>query len=342
MLSCPIPLARYPRVLLAHGGGGKLMHQLINDMIVPAFAQTLCESHDAAVLPASHKPLAFTADSFVVSPLFFPGGDIGSLAIYGTVNDLCMSGAVPQYLSVSFILEEGLEMSQLWQIVQSMAQAARELDVSLVTGDTKVVERQRGDGIYINTSGIGVIHHTQHIGPSSIAGGDAIIVSGDLGRHGIAVLAGREGLAFETQILSDAAPLNLIIAALLAADLEIHCLRDITRGGLAAVMNELAYGRAVDFIIEDDLLPVSDAVAAACEMLGFDPVNVACEGRFVMLLPQAQAEKAVQLMSTQSLGTGAAIIGRAMAGTGKALRNSALGIARPLEFHQGELLPRIC
>lgn len=346
MLSCPISLERYPRVLMAHGGGGKLMHQLIQEMIVPAFDQTLCEQHDAAVLPPLNGEIAFTSDTFVVSPLFFVGGDIGSLSVYGTVNDLCMSGATPKYLSASFILEEGLEMSLLWRIIQSMAVASRELGIPIVTGDTKVVEKNHGDGIYINTSGIGVKEHGRRIGPASIQVGDAIIVSGDLGRHGIAIMTAREGLTMETEIGSDSAPLNNIVGKLLDTELDIHCMRDITRGGLAAVLNELvdlgARASEINMVIDEKMIPVDDSVNAVCEILGLDPINIACEGRFVLILPEFDARQALDILNHEAPDNHAAIIGNVVAGEGSVYRRNSLGVLRAVDFHLGELLPRIC
>ncbi|MEI6514075.1 MAG: hydrogenase expression/formation protein HypE, partial [bacterium] len=230
---CPIPISQYPNVLLAHGGGGKLMHNLIEQMFMASFGgEALGERHDSAVLNVEAGRLAFTTDSYVVRPLFFPGGNIGSLAVYGTVNDLSMAGARPLYISVGMILEEGLPMETLWQIVQNLQAAAKEAGVQIVTGDTKVVDRGKGDGIFINTAGIGVIEHEISIAPKNVRLGDVILVNGDIGRHGMAIMAVREGLEFETSIESDAAPLNGIVQELLKAGIEIHCMRDITRGGL--------------------------------------------------------------------------------------------------------------
>ncbi|MEB3228402.1 MAG: hydrogenase expression/formation protein HypE, partial [Synechocystis sp.] len=240
-LVCPLPLDRYPHVLLAHGGGGRLMQQLLNQVFLPTFGTSPENSHDAQVFSVPPgKNLAFTTDSYVINPLFFPGGDIGSLAIHGTVNDLAMAGATPRYLSVGFILEEGLPMETLWQVAQSMQRAAEHCGVKILTGDTKVVERGKGDGLFINTSGIGVIDHDQTIHPRQVQPGDRLIVSGDLGRHGMAIMAVREGLEFETTIESDSAPVYREIAALLNAQIPIHCLRDLTRGGLASAVNEIA------------------------------------------------------------------------------------------------------
>ncbi|MBV5261580.1 hydrogenase expression/formation protein HypE [Synechococcus moorigangaii CMS01] len=346
-LTCPIPLQNIPHVLLAHGGGGKLMQDLIDKMFAVAFGTT-CTAHDAATVEMPAGKLAFTTDSYVVQPLFFPGGDIGKLAIYGTVNDLAMAGARPLYFSVGFILEEGLPLETLWQVVISMQQAAQAVGVQIVTGDTKVVERGKGDGLFINTSGIGVIESGLKIQPKAIAPGDVILVSGDLGRHGIAIMAHREGLAFETAIESDCAPLVAPVQALLKAGLEIHCLRDITRGGLAAVLNELAIAAGSQFKVVGKQIPVVAAVQAACEIFGFDPVHLANEGRFVVILPAARAAEGlailqgynpnarqIGLVTTQSCGEQDLAIAPVI------LEND-FGIARILERPSGEQLPRIC
>ena len=289
-LTCPIPLQQYPRILMAHGGGGKLMEQLIQ-MFLTAFGTVDTVQHDAVTLQLTGNKIAFTTDSYVVNPLFFPGGDIGSLAINGTVNDLAMAGARPLYLSVSFILEEGLEMATLWQVVQSMQQAAAIAKVQIVTGDTKVVDRGKGDGIFINTTGVGVIEHNQAIAPQSVKPGDLLLINGDLARHGIAIMAVREGLEFETTIESDSAPLADLVLELLAADIEIHCLRDLTRGGLASVLNEIAMAAKVGIEIDQNLIPIREDVQGACEILGFDPLYVANEGRLVAFIPQEYSDR---------------------------------------------------
>jgi hydrogenase expression/formation protein HypE len=236
--ACPVPLQQYPHVLLAHGGGGRLMHQLIGKMFLAAFRNPLLDTqHDSTVVDLTGKKLAFTTDSYVVRPLIFPGGDIGSLAVHGTVNDLAMSGARPLYLSAAFIIEEGLPMETLWKITCSMQEAAQRCGVQIITGDTKVVDKGKGDGLFINTTGIGVIEHEQTIAPQNVQPGDAVLVSGDLGRHGMAIMAVREGLQFESTIESDSAPVHEIVLKMLKAGIEIHCLRDLTRGGLASALN---------------------------------------------------------------------------------------------------------
>ncbi len=249
-ISCPIPINQYPKILLAHGGGGKLMNQLIEKMFLAAFGSSGDGApHDSVVLQCPQSRLAFTTDSYVVHPLFFPGGDIGSMAVYGTVNDLAMSGAFPAYLSAGFIIEEGLPMDILWRVVQSMKKAADRTGVRIVTGDTKVVEKGKGDGIFINTAGVGFLEHNQRIHPSMIQQGDAVIVNGDIGRHGIAIMAQREGLAFESNIESDSAPLAGLVKELLLNNIEIHCLRDLTRGGMSSALNEIAASAKVSIAI---------------------------------------------------------------------------------------------
>jgi hydrogenase expression/formation protein HypE len=307
---CPVPIQQYPRVLLAHGGGGKLTHQLIEKMFLPSFKSRLLDArHDGAVVDIDAARLAFTTDSYVIHPLFFPGGDIGSLAVNGTVNDLAMCGAKPLYLSAGLILEEGFPMEDLWNVVRSMKRAAEEAGVELVTGDTKVVDRGKGDGVFINTAGIGVLEHDVVISPASVRVGDRIILSGDVGRHGIAIMAVREGLAFESKIESDCAAVSGLVAELLRAGIEIHCMRDLTRGGLASALVEIAEAAGVHFRIEEAAVPVMENVRGACEMLGLDPLYVANEGRFVCFVAAEAAERALALMRAHPLGSGATIIG---------------------------------
>lgn len=343
-LSCPIPINDYPNVLLAHGGGGRLMHQLIEKMFVPAFNNTLLESrHDGAVFNWESGKLAFTTDSYVVQPLFFPGGDIGTLSIYGTVNDLAMCGAQPLYLSAGFILEEGLPMETLWRVVQSLQRAATHANVQLVTGDTKVVDRGKGDGIFINTAGIGVITHDLVISPASVKPGDLVLVNGDLGRHGIAIMAMREGLAFESTIESDCAPLADLVQTLLTANIEIHCLRDLTRGGLASALNEIAETARLQINLEEKNIPVREDVHGACEILGLDPLYIANEGRFIAFVPPAEAERALRVMRAHPLGEGACIIGEVKKeSSGLVTMTSVIGANRIVDMLSGEQLPRIC
>ncbi|MGL4618687.1 hydrogenase expression/formation protein HypE [Chroococcidiopsis sp.] len=344
ILSCPIPIDKYPRVLLAHGGGGRLMHQLISQMFLATFSHSDRAPHDAAEIHLTSHRIAFTTDSYVVQPLFFPGGDIGMLAVNGTVNDLAMSGARPLYLSAGFILEEGLSMETLWRVVQSMQQAAQTANVQIVTGDTKVVDKGKGDGIFINTAGVGIIEHDQAIAPQSIQPGDVLLLNGDLGRHGIAIMTQREGLAFETTIESDAAPLASLVLKLLEAELEIHCLRDLTRGGLSSALNEIAQAACVKIEIDESAIPISEEVQGACEILGFDPLYVANEGRFVAFVPPEFAQKAIKIMRSHPLGKSAQIIGSVTERkiSGFVTMKSKIGAQRIVDMLSGEQLPRIC
>jgi hydrogenase expression/formation protein HypE len=341
---CPVPIDRYPNVMLAHGGGGKLMHQLIESLFLPLFNNPLLASrHDGAVLDWGARRLAFTTDSYVVRPLFFPGGDIGTLAVNGTVNDLAMCGARPLYLSAGFILEEGFPMAALRRIVESMSRAASGAAVQLVTGDTKVVDRGKGDGVYINTAGIGIVQANRSIAPASVKPGDAVLLSGDIGRHGMAIMAVREGLAFESTIESDCASVARLVMALLDAGVEIHCLRDLTRGGLASALVEIAEAARLHIGIHEKAIPVREDVRAACEILGFDPLYVANEGRFVAFMPAREAERALALMRAHPLGTGADLIGSVAAEpAGLVTMRSTIGASRIVDMLSGEQLPRIC
>ncbi len=364
-INCPFPIQQYPHVLLAHGGGGKLMQQLIEQMFTKAFGPKPASGlHDSIVLnlPANKldsrfrgndndingnykgtSKIAFTTDSFVVTPLFFPGGDIGTLAVNGTVNDLAMSGARPLYLSLGFIIEEGLAMETLWRIVQSIKKAADSAQVKIVTGDTKVVDRGKGDGIYINTSGIGIIEHDLSIVPTRIQAGDAILINGDVGRHGIAVMATREGLDFETTIVSDCAALNNIVSLLIQAGIDIHCMRDLTRGGLASALNEIAKDASRTIQINEASVPVEEQVASACEIMGFDPLYVANEGRFIAFVPESQASKSLEILQSHPLGQGACRIGEVLKETRPLVTlKSFIGASRILDMISGQQLPRIC
>jgi hydrogenase expression/formation protein HypE len=342
--ACPVPLSDYPRVLLAHGGGGKLMHDLIGKLIVPGFDNPLLRrQHDSAVLSAGAQKIAFTTDSYVVRPMKFPGGDLGSLAVHGTINDLAMSGARPLCVSAAFIIEEGLSMDILRDMVRSMRQAADACGAPIVTGDTKVVDKGKGDGLFINTAGIGLIGHTLDIHPSSIQPGDAILVSGDLGRHGMAIMAVREGLEFESSIESDSAPVWDIVRALIEGGVRVRCLRDITRGGLTSVLNEISEASGRILQIDEALTPVRPDVRAACEILGFDPLQVACEGRFAAFVPAVEAEKSIEIMRWFEHGRGACRVGEVTAQQGKrVLLKSVIGPNRILDMSSGEQLPRIC
>ncbi|MBN1810946.1 MAG: hydrogenase expression/formation protein HypE [Anaerolineae bacterium] len=333
-------------IRLAHGAGGRMMADLIRDTFAPPLDnEYLRQMADSAVLPFDICNLKFavSTDSFVVRPLFFPGGDIGSLAVHGTVNDVAMSGARPLWLTAGFILEEGLEMDVLERVVRSMAEAARQAGVLVVAGDTKVVEKGHGDGIYINTAGVGVVMEGVEVGPDRARPGDVVLLSGTVGDHGIAVLSQREGLAFETELVSDSAPLNGLVEALLAAAPHTHCLRDATRGGLAAALNELAETSQVGIEIEETAVPVRPAVAAACELLGFDPLTVANEGKLVAFVPPEEAEAALDALRAHPLGQEAARIGTITEEhPGLVLVQTGIGGRRVVDMPLGELLPRIC
>ena len=343
-LTCPVPLPAGDRILLAHGGGGKLTNQLIDSVFVPAFSNPALDArHDGAAVTAGGARLAFTTDGYVVRPLIFPGGNIGDLAVNGTVNDLAMCGARPLYLSAAFILEEGLEMETLQTVVASMKKAADAAGVALVTGDTKVVDRGSADRMFVTTAGVGLIEDGRAISPQAVAPGDAVIVSGDLGAHGIAVLSVREGLAFETEIESDTAPLWEPVQALFAAGVEVHCLRDLTRGGLASALNEIATARGVGIAIEELGIPVREAVRGACELLGLDPLYVANEGRFVAFVPAAEAERAVDVLRALPVTRGATVAGCVTAeDPGMVVLESRIGGRRVVDMLSGEQLPRIC
>ncbi len=342
-LNCPTPLAADAAISLAHGSGGALTHQLLEQLILPAFHNPMLDArHDGAVLEFDGIRLAFSTDSYVVQPLFFPGGNIGDLAINGTVSDLAMCGATPRYLSAGLILEEGFPMEQLERIISSMQVAAKQADVELVTGDTKVVEKGCGDGVFINTSGIGIIEGNTSISPARIEKGDLIILSGDLGRHGIAVMAAREGLDFGVTIASDTAPLSLPVLSLLAAGIDLHCLRDLTRGGLATALVEVAGTAQADFTIEERAIPVSEPVRGACEVLGLDPLYVANEGRFIAWVKAAEAEQVLEILHGHPLGAGACIIGQVTEGRGTVTMETHIGGKRAIDMLSGEQLPRIC
>jgi hydrogenase expression/formation protein HypE len=342
--SCPTPLSQYEQVLLAHGGGGRLMHQLLERVFLSAFRNPWLETgHDAAVLEVGAARVAFTTDSYVVRPLFFPGGSIGTLAVNGTVNDLAMAGARPIALSAGFIIEEGLPMDTLRRVVASMQEAASAVGVPIVTGDTKVVDRGKGDGVFINTAGVGVVEHTLSIQPRSVRAGDVVILSGDIGRHGMAIMAVREGLQFESAIESDCAPLAAPVLSLLDGAVEVHCLRDVTRGGLASALNEIAATARVGITVDERQVPVREDVRGACEILGFDPMYVANEGRFVAFVPAAQAARAVDLLRGHAVCADARVVARvAERDAGLVVLRSLLGSTRVLDMLSGEQLPRIC
>lgn len=342
--SCPIPISDYPQILLAHGGGGKLTHQLIQRMFSAEFSNPLLEPlHDGAVFTIGQSRFAFSTDSYVVNPIVFPGGDIGDLAVNGTVNDLAMCGAKPLYLAAGFIIEEGLPMEDLWRIVLSMKAAAERAGVLLVTGDTKVVDRGKGDKIFINTSGLGVIEPGVVIAPSMAKPGDDIILSGPIALHGIAVMSVREGLAFETEVTSDTAPLNALVASMLAAGKGVHVLRDPTRGGLASALNEIAESAQLGVEIVDAAIPVPDQVRGACEILGLDPLYVANEGKLIAFVDPSDTAAVIGAMKRHSVGSEAVVIGQAVARhPGTVILRSRIGGSRVVDMLSGEQLPRIC
>ena len=331
------------KILLAHGSGGKLAHDLVEGIFLKALANPLlAKLDDSAVFDFSGR-LAFTTDSYVVSPIFFPGGDIGKLAVYGTVNDLAMSGAKPLYLSLSFIIEEGLPQGELSQVVDSIQKAAQEAEVEIVTGDTKVVHRGSADKLFINTAGVGIIPEGVDISGSNAIPGDKVILSGTIGDHGIAVLSQREGLTFSTQLESDCAPLGGLVAEMLAASRNIHCLRDPTRGGLATTLNELAKQSKVSIRIQEEKIPIRDEVLAACEMLGFDPLYVANEGKLVAIVLPEDADKVLKAMRETHYGKEAAVIGEVRAEhPGRVVMKTCLGSSRIIDMLVGDMLPRIC
>lgn len=342
--SCPVPLRNQPNIVLGHGGGGKLSAELVEHLFLPAFRNEQLEQlGDAAVFQLNGSRLAMSTDSFVVRPLFFPGGNIGELAVNGTVNDLSMSGARPLYLSTGFIIEEGLPLATLARVVDSMAAAANKAGVALITGDTKVVDKGHGDGLYINTSGIGLVPSGLNIGANQARPGDVVLLSGTIGDHGMAVMSVREGLQFDTTIESDTAALNGLVAAMLAVTPEIHVLRDPTRGGVASSLNEIARSSQVGIRLDENKIPVNGAVRSACELLGMDPIYVANEGKLLAIVPPQQAEAVLQAMRHHPLGQQAAIIGEVVSRhPGVLVAQTGIGGTRVIAMQVGEQLPRIC
>lgn len=342
---CPVPLVHDKRIVMGHGSGGRMSQDLIRGLFLPPFDNpALNKGNDAGVVPVgSGERLAISTDSHVVSPLFFPGGDIGRLAVCGTVNDVAMMGARPLYLTAGFILEEGLEVDLLSQVVQSMKKAATEAGVQIVAGDTKVVEKGKADGLFISSSGVGVVPKGVLIGGERAGPGDVVILSGPMGDHGIAVLAARGDLGFETDVVSDVAPLNHLVAAIVAASAQIHVLRDPTRGGVASTLNEIAQQSGVSILLDEESLPVRPAVYAACEMLGFDPLYIANEGKMLAIVGEQDAEKVLDVMRAQRYGEEAVIIGRVREEPeGRVLMRTAIGGLRVVDTLAGEMLPRIC
>lgn len=342
---CAPPLTHNEQIVMGHGAGGRMSHQLIRKAFVTAFQNTALNAGDDAALvePGLHQKLSISTDAHVVSPLFFPGGDIGKLAVCGTVNDVAMLGAKPLYLTAGFILEEGLPMDMLERVVESMRLAAEEAGVQIVAGDTKVVQKGKADGMYITTAGVGVVREGVNVSGANAKPGDVVILSGSIGDHGIAVLGARGELAFESSLQSDVAPLNHLIAAMLDACPNIHVLRDPTRGGLATTLNEIAVQSNVGILLKEETIPVHPEVNAACEMLGFDPLYVANEGKLVAIVPQEEAEKVLAVMKSTKYGESAVVIGEVFAEPkSRVLLKTTLGSTRVVDMLAGEMLPRIC
>jgi hydrogenase expression/formation protein HypE len=342
--TCPAPLTTYTEVLLGHGSGGKLSAELMRDVFLPALKNPILEKlDDQAIVEVNGMRLAFTTDSFVVKPLIFRGGDIGSLAVHGTINDLAMGGAIPLFLSAAFVIEEGLSIETLRRVVESMARAAREAGVPVVTGDTKVVEKGKGDGLFINTSGVGLVRDGVRLSANQARPGDHILLSGTVGDHGIAIMAEREGLEFETPLESDSAALHTLVAAMLEASADIRCLRDPTRGGLSSTLNEIATASKVGMMLEEDAIPIREEVRGACEMLGLDPLYVANEGKLVAIVAPEAADAVLDAMRRHPLGRRAAIIGTVTeAHPGLVALRTAFGTTRVVDMLSGGQLPRIC
>jgi hydrogenase expression/formation protein HypE len=342
--ACPLPISKYEQIVLGHGSGGRLTSELITRLFLPAFpGEVLAALEDQATVRAGSARLAITTDGFVVKPLFFPGGDIGKLAVHGTVNDLAVGGAQPLFLAAAFILEEGLPIADLQRIVTSMRAACEEAGVQLVTGDTKVVDRGKGDQIFITTTGIGLVPEGRKLSISAARPGDAVLVSGTLGDHGIAIMSVREGIEFETVLESDCAPLTGLVSAMLAASPAIRCMRDPTRGGLSSALNELAAASRVGVELEEAAIPLRPAVRGACEMLGLDPLYVACEGKLVAVAPEAEAPKVLAAMRAHPLGHDAAKVGRIVEDhPGLVTLRTLVGGERVVAMLAGEQLPRIC
>lgn len=343
-MNCPLPFTESDRVLLAHGGGGRMTHQLISKIFYPAFRNPLLEQdHDGCVFPVQNGKMAYSTDSFVVDPIFFPGGNIGDLAINGTVNDLACCGAQPLYLTAGFILEEGLPLADLQRIVESMKHAAEKAGVQIVAGDTKVVERGKCDKLFINTSGVGIVPPSIRMAPGRVCPGDVIICSGPIGVHGITILSARESLGFETSLKSDTVSLNNMINCLLKSIEDVHVMRDPTRGGVSGTLNEIAQTAHVEIVLDETLLPIPQEVEGASEILGLDPLYIANEGLVLIFLPKEKADEALSILQSFEEGKQAAVIGSVSA-TGKGLvkMKTIYGNYRIVDMLSGEQLPRIC
>jgi hydrogenase expression/formation protein HypE len=343
-MNCPVPLRTSNTVLLGHGSGGKLSAELLRDVFLPVLNNpSLARLDDQAIVYVNNQRLAFTTDSFVVKPLFFPGGDIGSLAVHGTINDLAMGGATPLFLSAAFIVEEGFPIDDLRRIALSMKAAATAAGVQVVTGDTKVVERGKGDGVFITTTGVGLVPEGVEMSSNRARPGDKILLSGPIGNHGIAILAQREGIEFETSIESDSAALHTLVAAMLDAAGGIRCMRDPTRGGLSSALNEIAAQSGVSMEIEESAIPVREEVSGACELLGLDPLYVANEGKLVAIIDPSSAKAVLSAMRSHPRGMGAEIIGTVKSGTPpQVTMRTTLGTTRIVDMLAGDQLPRIC
>ena len=343
--SCPLPLRDYPTIVMGHGGGGKLSAELIEHLFLPAFRNdALANLGDASIVPVAGERLAFSTDSYVVQPLFFPGGSIGELAVNGTVNDLAVSGARPLYLSVGMILEEGFPMTSLGKIVEDMAKAARAAGVQIVTGDTKVVEKGHGDGCFVNTSGVGLVPAGVDVGPTRARPGDAIILSGTIGDHGMAIMSVREGLEFESTIRSDTAALNGMIEQVLhAGGPSVHVMRDPTRGGVGSSVNEIAASSRVGMVLEECAIPVRSEVRGACEVLGMDPIYVANEGKVLIFVAADRVSEVLDVLRKHPLAKDAAVIGKVVEQhPGIVIAHTSIGATRVISMQIGEQLPRIC
>lgn len=343
-ISCPLPISTHKEIVLAHGSGGKLSHRLMQETILPNFKNPLLDAlHDGAIFSLNGTQFAFSTDSYVVKPIFFPGGDIGKLAVHGTVNDLAMCGARPVYLSCAFILEEGFAMQDFRRVVASMEAAAREAGVHLVTGDTKVVDRGKGDQIFINTSGIGIVETGVEISPRRAQVGDKILINGPIAVHGIAIMSVREGLEFETEIASDTAPLNGLVTTIFNTTKNVHVLRDPTRGGITSALVEIAEAANVGIYLDESCIPISEDVKGACEILGLDPLYVANEGKLLAIVPRDEADKILLAMKTHPLGRDTAIIGEVVSEhPGMMTMKTRVGGTRIVDMLSGEQLPRIC
>ena len=343
-INCPLPVFDNDKIMLSHGSGGILTNKLIKDIFLKHFDNAFLNVlHDGAILNLIGNNIAFTTDSYVVNPLFFPGGDIGSLSVNGTVNDLAMCGARPVYISTGFIIEEGFSIAELDKIAASMKNAANIAGVQIVTGDTKVVEHGKGDKIFINTSGIGIIDEDVHISPQNCSVGDNIIINGKIAEHGIAIISSREGFQFESEICSDCSPLNELVEVILNTSKNVHTLRDPTRGGIAGVLNEIATSANVEIIIDENKIPISQQVNAACEIIGFDPLYIANEGKVIVFVSQDDTEKVLNAMKLHPLGKESSVIGKVTAvQPGLVKMRTAIGSMRIVDMPYGEQLPRIC